>query len=68
MNRSYFCNRDKHKCSDEISFIVRLNKVKCIFNDVVTLSVIIKYSGFDAKILNSMDKVCQMMYEKSWLF
>lgn len=52
--------------SDKINFIesIKQSEIEMFFNAVVTLTVIAKSSSFDAKIFNSMDKVCQMMYVK----
>ena len=55
------------KGSNKINFIERIKQSdnKIFFNAVVTLTSITKSSKFDARMFQSMDKVCQMMYDKN---
>lgn len=57
---------DSSKGSNKINFIERIKRSDndIIYNAVQTLSSITKSTNFDAVIFKSMDKVCQMMYEK----
>jgi hypothetical protein len=59
-------SESNNKGSDKIKYIERIKQSEneMFFNAVVTLTFIAKSSRFDAKIFNSMDKVCQMMYYK----
>ena len=51
---------------NKVNFIERIKRSDndMFFNAVQTLTSIAKSSSFDAKIFKSMDKVCQMMYDK----
>lgn len=57
---------DSSKGSNKINFIERIRRQDndIFFNAVLTLTSITKSSKFDAEIFNSMDKVCQMIYNK----
>ncbi len=57
---------DSPKGSNKINFIERIKRQDndIFFNAVLTLTSITKSSKFDAEIFNSMDKVCQMIYNK----
>ncbi len=57
---------DSSKGSNKINFIERIKRQDndIFFNAVLTLTSITKSSKFDAEIFNSMDKVCQMIYNK----
>ena len=57
---------DSSKGSNKINFIERIKRSDndIIYNAVQTLTSITKSTNFDAVIFKSMDKVCQMMYEK----
>ena len=52
--------------TNKINFIERIKQSDndVLYNAVQTLTSITKSSSFDAKIFKSMDKVCQMMYDK----
>tara|TARA_B100000963_G_scaffold360087_1_gene389681 strand:+ start:1993 stop:2247 length:255 start_codon:yes stop_codon:yes gene_type:complete len=54
------------KGTNKINFIERVKQSdnNMFFNAVVTLTSITKSSSFDERIFKSMDKVCQMMYQK----
>ena len=51
---------------NKVNFIERIKRSDndMFFNAVQTLTSIAKSSSFDVKIFKSMDKVCQMMYDK----
>jgi hypothetical protein len=57
---------DSYKGSNKIKFIERIKRSDndVIYNAVQTLTSITKSNNFDAAIFNSMDKVCQLMYNK----
>ena len=57
---------ESQKRTNKIHFIERIKKSdnNMFFNAVVTLTSITKSSRFDVKIFTSMDKVCQMIYNK----
>lgn len=57
---------ESSKGSNKINFIERVKRSDndMFFNAVQTLTSISKSSNFDATIFKSMDKVCQMMYNK----
>ena len=57
---------DSLKGSNKIKFIERIKRSDndIIYNAVQTLTSITKSTNFDAAIFKSMDKVCQMMYNK----
>ena len=57
---------DSLKGSNKIKFIERIKRSDndTIYNAVQTLTSIAKSTNFDAAIFKSMDKVCQMMYNK----
>jgi hypothetical protein len=57
---------DSSKESNKINFIERMKRSDndIFFNAVLTLTSIAKSSDFDAAIFKSMDKVCQMIYDK----
>ena len=54
------------KGSNKINFIERIVQSDNVmfYNAVQTLTSITKSSNFDMTIFKSMDKVCQMMYNK----
>lgn len=54
------------KGSNKINFIERIVQSDNVmfYNAVQTLTSITKSSNFDMAIFKSMDKVCQMMYNK----
>ena len=54
------------KGSNKINFIERIVQSDNVmfYNSVQTLTSITKSSNFDMTIFKSMDKVCQMMYNK----
>ena len=54
------------KGSNKINFIERIKLIDndMLYNAVQTLTSITRSSGFDMAIFKSMDKVCQMMYNK----
>jgi hypothetical protein len=57
---------DSSKGSNKINFIDRIKRSDndMFFNAVLTLTSIAKSSDFDAAIFKSMDKVCQMLYNR----
>ncbi len=57
---------DSSKGSNKVNFIERIKRSdnEMFFNAVITLTSITKSSNFDTAIFKSMDKVCQMMYNK----
>jgi hypothetical protein len=57
---------DSSKGSNKVNFIERIKRSDndMFFNAVQTLMSITKSSNFDALIFKSMDKVCQMIYNK----
>ena len=57
---------ESSKGTNKINFIERIKQSDndMFFNAVVTLTSITKSSNFDTRIFKSMDKVCQMMYDK----
>ena len=57
---------DSSKGNNKIKFIERIKQSDnyMFFNAVLTLTSITRSSNFDAAIFKSMDKVCQMMYNK----
>jgi hypothetical protein len=57
---------DSSKGSNKINFIERVKRQDndIFFNAVLTLTSITKSSNFDSEIFNSMDKVCQIIYNK----
>ena len=61
---------ESFKVSNKINFIERIKKSdnEIFFNAVVTLTSITKSSKFDSKIFKSMDKICQMMYNKHKIY
>ena len=54
------------KGTNKVNFIERIdyNVNEILYNAVVTLTSITKASNFDASTFKSMDKVCQMLYNK----
>jgi hypothetical protein len=54
------------KGSNKINFIEHIKRSDndMFFNAILTLTSIAKSSNFDEAIFKSMDKVCQMMYNK----
>lgn len=54
------------KGSNKINFIERIRRQEndMLFNAVTTLTSISKASDFDISIFKTMDKVCQMIYNK----
>jgi hypothetical protein len=54
------------KGSNKINFIERFKRQDndILYNAVLTLTSITKSSNFDSEIFNSMDKVCQIIYNK----
>jgi hypothetical protein len=61
---------ESFKGSNKINFIERIKQSdnEMFFNAVVTLTSITKSSNFDARMFKSMDKVCQMMYDKHKIY
>ncbi len=57
---------DSSKGNNKINFIERIKRSDndTIYNAVQTLTSIAKSTNFDAATFKSMDKVCQMMYNK----
>jgi hypothetical protein len=57
---------DSSKGNNKINFIERIKRSDndAIYNAVQTLTSITKSTNFDVAIFKSMDKVCQMMYNK----
>jgi hypothetical protein len=57
---------DSSKGSNKINFIERINRRDNImlYSAVQTLTEITKSSNFDASIFKSMEKICQMIYNK----
>ena len=66
INKKEVIVSESSKGSNKINFIERIKQSdnNMFFNAVVTLTSITKSSGFDVKIFTSMDKVCQMIYNK----
>ena len=54
------------KWSNKINFIERIKQIdnNMLYYSVQTLTSISKSSNFDMTMFKSMDKVCQMMYNK----
>jgi hypothetical protein len=54
------------KGAKQINFIERVSKKdnEVLYSSVVTLTAITTSANFDAAIFKSMDKVCQMVYNK----
>lgn len=57
------------KGSMKINFIERIQRKEneMLFSAVITLTSITKDPNFDAAIFKAMDKVCQLIYNKSKL-
>ena len=57
---------DSSKGNNKINFIERIKRSDndAIYNAVRTLTSITKSTNFDVAIFKSMDKVCQIMYNK----
>jgi hypothetical protein len=57
------------KGSMKINFIERIQRKEneVLFNAVLTLTAITKDPNFDAALFKAMDKVCQLIYNKSKL-
>lgn len=57
---------DSIKGSNKINFIERIKRQdnEILFNAVLTLTSITKSSNFDMEIFKSMEKICQMLYNK----
>ncbi|MEJ6777827.1 MAG: hypothetical protein QNK85_11000 [Crocinitomicaceae bacterium] len=57
---------DSSKGNNKIKFIERIKQSDndMLFNAVITLTSITRLSNFDATLFKSMDKVCQMIYNK----
>jgi|TARA_B110000879_G_scaffold2866_1_gene3925 hypothetical protein len=57
---------DSSKVNNKIKFIERIRQSDndMFFNAVLTLTSITRSSNFDATLFKSMDKVCQMIYNK----
>jgi len=57
---------DSSEGSNKINFIERIQRSdnEMFFYAVLTLTSITKSPDFDAAIFKSMNKVCQMMYDK----
>jgi hypothetical protein len=55
------------KGSMKINFIERIgrNENEMLYNAVITLTSITKDPNFDAALFKAMDKVCQLIYNKS---
>jgi hypothetical protein len=54
------------KGTNKVNFIERIgySDNEILYNAVVTLTSITKASNFDASVFKSMDKVCQILYNK----
>ena len=54
------------KGSIKVNFIERIGRKQneILFNAVLTLTSISKDPNFDAALFNSMDKICQLIYNK----
>ena len=57
---------DSSKGNNKIKFIDRIKQSDndMLFNAALTLTSITRSSNFDATLFKSMDKVCQMIYNK----
>jgi hypothetical protein len=57
---------DSPKGSNKINFIERIGRQDndILYNAVVTLTSITNASNFDMTLFKSMDKVCQLIYNK----
>ena len=57
---------ESSKGTNKINFIERIKQSDndMFFNAVLTLTSITRSSNFDATLFRSMDKVCQMIYNK----
>lgn len=57
---------ESSKGSNKINFIERIKRAdnETIYNTVQALTSITKPHNFDEKIFKSIDKVCQMIYNK----
>lgn len=58
---------DSPNRSNNIKFVERIERQnnEILYNAVVTLTSIIRASNFDIATFKAMDKVCQMIYNKS---
>lgn len=54
------------KGSNKVNFVERIKRSdnEMFYHAVITLTSITKSNNFDQTIFKSMDKVCQMMYQK----
>tara|TARA_B100001113_G_scaffold322603_1_gene293132 strand:- start:136 stop:378 length:243 start_codon:yes stop_codon:yes gene_type:complete len=61
---------ESFKGSNKINFIERIKQSdnEMFFNAVVTLTSITKSSNFDTRMFKSMDKICQIMYDKHKIY
>ena len=67
MSDSVVCSCDFIDESPKLLFDIEridYNVNEILYNAVVTLTSITKSSNFDASAFKSMDKVCQMLYNK----
>tara|TARA_X000000368_G_scaffold233273_1_gene184270 strand:+ start:878 stop:1120 length:243 start_codon:yes stop_codon:yes gene_type:complete len=66
INKKEVIVSESFKGSNKINFIERIKQSdnEIFFNAVATLTSITKSSNFDTRMFKSMDKVCQMMYDK----
>ena len=57
---------ESQKGSNKVIFIERIQRTKneLLFNAVITLTRITNTPNFDIVIFKTMDKVCQMIYNK----
>ena len=57
---------DSPKGSKKINFIERIKRQDndILYNAIITLTSIAKTPNFDIAIFKTMDKVCQMIYDK----
>lgn len=58
---------DSPKASNSVNFIERIKRQDndVLYNAVVTLTSISKSPDFDVSLFKAMDKVCQLVYNKS---
>ena len=57
---------ESEKGSNKVNFIERIsrNENELLFDAVITLTKITNPNNFDITIFNTMDKVCQLIYNK----
>ena len=70
INKKEVIVSESFKGSNKINFIERIKQSdnEIFFNAVATLTSITKSSNFDTRMFKSMDKVCQMMYDKHKIY